>query len=145
MPPLTEKELETFLNQAPIARLSSHNADGTIHSAPIWFKYEGGELLFGTQQDSRRIKNIRKNPDVTVVVDSEQVPYKGILIYGRATLDYDNVIAKRVTIFQKYMPKENAEGLAQGLAKLRKPVVIRVAPKKMVSYDYGKDQSGLFK
>jgi len=125
--------------------LSTHNEDGTIHSTPIWFKYEKGELLFGTQQDSHRIKNIRRNPDVTVVIDTDQIPYKGVLVYGRAKLDFDDVISKRVSIFQKYMPKENAEGLAHGLAKLRKPVVIRVTPKKMISYDYAKDESGLFK
>jgi len=143
-PPLTQAELETFLNKASIATLSTHNKDGTIHSAPLWFKYENGELLFGTQQDSHRIKNIRRNPDVTVVVDQEQFPWKGVVIYGSAKLDYDDVIAKRVSLFQKYMPKENAEGMAQGLAKLRKPVIIRVTPNKMISYDYAKDQSGLF-
>jgi PPOX class probable F420-dependent enzyme len=144
-PPLTQKELETFLVQAPIATLCTHNDNGTIHAAPIWFKYEGGELLFGTQQDSHRIKNLRKNPDVTVVIDTDQTPYKGVIIYGKAKLDFDNVVPKRVAIFQKYMPKENAEGLANALAKLRKPVVIRVTPKKMISYDYAKDESGLFK
>ena len=101
--------------------------------------------MFGTQQDSHRIGNIRRNPDVTVVIDTDQLPYKGVVIYGSAKLDYDNVIPKRVTIFQKYMPKENAEGLASGLAKLRKPVIIRVNPKKIILYDYAKDESGLFK
>ncbi len=119
-PPLTQAELETFLSQAPIATLCTHNKDGTIHAAPIWFKYDGGELLFGTQQDSHRIGNIRRNPDVTVVIDTDQLPYKGVVIYGSAKLDYDNVIPKRVTIFQKYMPKENAEGLASGLAEIKK-------------------------
>ncbi len=145
MPPLTQQEMDSFLTQAPIARLCSHNKDGTIHAAPIWFKYDGGQLLFGTQQDARRIANIKRNPEVTVVIDTEQTPYKGIIVYGRAELDYDNVISKRVSIFEKYMPRANAEGLAQGLAKLRKPVIIRVRPSKMTSYDYAKDQSGLFK
>jgi PPOX class probable F420-dependent enzyme len=145
MPPLTQQESDAFLKQAPVATLCTHNADGTIHAAPIWFKYDGGELLFGTQDDARRIKNIKRNPNVTVVVDSEQTPYKGIIIYGRAELDYDNIKPKRVSPFEKYMPRNNAENLAQGLAKLRKPVIIRVKPSRITSYDYGKDQSGLFK
>jgi uncharacterized protein len=145
MPPLTKGELETLLTQAPVATLCSHNRDGTIHSTPIWFKYDGKQILFGTQQDTRRIKNIKQNPDVTVVVDDRQTPYKGIVVYGRAELDYDDVITKRTAIFEKYMPRENALGLTQALAKQRKPVVIRVTPSKIVSYDYAKDQTGIFK
>jgi len=145
MPPLTQSELESFLEKAPIATLCTHNSDGTMHAAPVWFKYDKREMLFGTQDDTRRIKNIKHNSDVTVVVDSVEIPYKGAVIYGQARLDYDDVIPKRVSIFEKYMPKANAEKLAQGLAALRKPVVIWVKPSKMISYDYGKDQSGLFK
>jgi len=145
MPPLTQMELDGFLAQAPIVTLCTLNSDGTIHAAPVWFKRDGGEILLGTQQDARRIKNIKKNPNVTLVVDVDQPPYKGVVIYGKAQLDFDNVIAKRVSIFEKYMPKANAEKLANGLASMREPVIIRVKPTKMVSYDYAKDQSGMFK
>ncbi len=145
MPPLTDNELDTFLEEAPIATLCTHNSNGTIHAAPIWFKYDKGELHFGTQDDARRIINIKKNPDVTIVVDSDQAPYKGVVIYGKARLDYDGVIPKRVTIFEKYMPTVNAEKLANALAALRKPVIIHVKPSRKTSYDYAKDQSGLFK
>ena len=146
MPPLTQEELDEFLVKSPIATLCTHNADGTIHATPVWFKYENGEILFGTQNDARRIKNIKQNADVTVVVDNHQeFPLKGVVIYGKAKLDYNNVIPTRVVIFEKYMPKANAEKLANGLATMRKPVVVRVKPNKIISYDYGKDQSGLFK
>jgi len=146
MPPLTQGELDEFLEKSPVATLCTQNPDGTIHAAPVWFKYEGGDLLFGTQNDTRRIKNIKKNPNVTVVVDNHQeFPYKGVVMYGKARLDYDNVIATRVAIFEKYMTKAGAEKLANGLASMRKLVVIRVTPSKMTSYDYAKDQSGLFK
>jgi len=145
MPPLTQGELDEFLVKAPIATLCTQNSDGTIHAAPLFFRYEKGELLFGTQNDARRIKNIKKNPNVTVLIDDEHPPFKGVVLYGKAQLDYDEVIPKRVVIFEKYMPKPNAQKLADGLAALRKPVVIRVKPNKITSYDYAKDQSGLFK
>jgi PPOX class probable F420-dependent enzyme len=149
MPPLTKEELDDFLDKAPVATLCTHNEDGTIHAAPIWFKYEGGKLLFGTQADCRRVKNLKRNKDVTVVVESHEAPaIKGAVIYGRAELDRDDVVAKRVGIFRKYMPEENARGLESGLSKFRPPekqVVIRVTPTKIVSYDYGKDETGLFK
>jgi hypothetical protein len=39
MPPLTKEEAESFLNQPRIARLGTINKDGTIHLAPIFFKF----------------------------------------------------------------------------------------------------------
>lgn len=106
-PPLTQQELETFLTQEPIATLCTQNEDGTIHAAPIWFKYENGKIVFGTQHDTRRIKNIKRNRNVTVVVDNhDHAPYKGVVIYGKADLDYDDAIPKRVAIIEKYMPNK---------------------------------------
>jgi nitroimidazol reductase NimA-like FMN-containing flavoprotein (pyridoxamine 5'-phosphate oxidase superfamily) len=145
MPPLSTDEVDEFLVKAPIATLCTQNTDGTIHAAPLFFKYDQGELLFGTQNDARRIKNIKNNPNVTIVIDDEHPPFKGVVLYGKAKLDYDDVIPKRVAIFEKYMPKPNAEKLANGLAAMRKPVVIRVKPSKVTSYDYAKDPTGLFK
>ncbi len=146
MPPLTESERDSFLQKAPVATLCTHNSNGTIHAAPVWFKYDKDEILLATQDDTRRIKNIKKNPDVTITVDSGgQTPYKGVVIYGKARLDYDNVIPRRVAMYEKYMPKSNAEKLVKGLAALQTLVLIHVKPSKMTSFDYGKDPTGLFK
>jgi nitroimidazol reductase NimA-like FMN-containing flavoprotein (pyridoxamine 5'-phosphate oxidase superfamily) len=138
MPPLTTDELVAFLNEAPIARLSSMNPDGTIHSAPVYFKYNDGDILIGTQEVTRKVRNSKQNPKVTVLIDNQAPPYKGVVIYGNAELDYEDVIAKRVAIFERYMPTENAQQLATGLANNHVPVIIRVKPSRMISYDYSK-------
>jgi len=138
MPPLTQDELVVFLNEAPIARLSSMNPDGTIHSAPVYFKYDNGDILIGTQEVTRKVRNSRQNPKVTLLIDNQAPPYKGVVIYGKAELDYEDVIAKRVAIFERYMPTENAQQLATGLANTHVPVIIRVKPSHVISYDYSK-------
>jgi nitroimidazol reductase NimA-like FMN-containing flavoprotein (pyridoxamine 5'-phosphate oxidase superfamily) len=138
MPPLTQDELVAFLNAAPIARLSSMNPDGTIHSAPVYFKYDNGDILIGTQEVTRKVRNSKQNPNVTVLIDNENPPYKGVVIYGEAQLDYEDVIAKRVAIFERYMPTENAQQLATGLASTHVPVIIRIKPSRVISYDYSK-------
>jgi len=56
--PFTVEEAETFLAQSLIAKLGTHNEDGTIHIAPLWFKYQDGDFLFGTQKITRKIENI---------------------------------------------------------------------------------------
>jgi nitroimidazol reductase NimA-like FMN-containing flavoprotein (pyridoxamine 5'-phosphate oxidase superfamily) len=137
-PPFTQDELVAFLNEAPVARLSSMNPDGTIHIAAVYFKYDNGDILIGTQDVTHKVRNIKHNPNVTVLIDNQAPPWKGVLIYGEAELDYEDVVAKRILIFERYMPAENARKLAADLANSYAPVVIRVKPKRMTSYDYSK-------
>ena len=137
-PPFTQDELVAFLNEAPVARLSSMNPDGTIHIAAVYFKYDNGDILIGTQDVTHKVRNIKHNPNVTVLIDNQAPPWKGVLIYGEAELDYEDVVAKRISIFERYMPAENARKLAADLANSYTPVVIRVKPKRMTSYDYSK-------
>jgi PPOX class probable F420-dependent enzyme len=138
MPPLTQAEVEEFLSQPHLARLSTHNEDGSIQTTPIWFNYADGDILLGTQEVSRKVRNIKHNPQVTILIDDPTPPFKGVLIYGQARLDYDDVLARRTAIISKYMPPADAAGLAQGLASKWQSVIIRVRPDRIVSFDYGK-------
>jgi len=138
-PPLTDAELATFLREAPIARLGSLNPDGTIHIAALWFGYDDGDIVFGTQEATNKVRNIKRDPAVTVLVDVDEPYLKGVLIYGHAQLDYEDVIAKRVSIFEKYMPGEDALQFATAMAGRFAPVIIRVKPNRVTSWDYSKE------
>lgn len=138
LPPLTKEELESFLSQPLVARLGTINEDGTIHLAPIFFRYEDGAIILGTQEVSRRVRNIKKNPNVTLLVDETTPPFKAVLIYGKAELDYDDVVQKRTAIFEKYSPPEQARKKAEGLCRKWKSAIIRIKPDRVVSFDYAK-------
>jgi hypothetical protein len=58
-PPMTNDELQAFLHEAPVARLGSLNQDGTVHLSALWFKYENHEFLFGTQEMTNKVRNIK--------------------------------------------------------------------------------------
>ena len=136
--PMTFEEVEHFLDQPLIAKFSSHNKDGTIHTVPIWFKYHEGEVLLGTQEISQKVQNIKRDSRVTVLVDTTEPELKGVIIYGNATLDYQDVITKRISIFKRYLDPEDAPGLAANLAKKWTPVLIRIKPTQIISFDYSK-------
>ena len=140
-PPMTDDERSAFLQKAPIARLGSINPDGTVHLAALWFTYDktSGSLMFGTQDMTHKVRNIKRNPKVTVLIDIEGPPLKGVLMYGQAELDYRDVMAKRVTIFEKYMPRDDAIRLAEMMASSYTPVIVRVRPTRVSSYDYAKE------
>jgi PPOX class probable F420-dependent enzyme len=136
--PMTESEMEAFLAGSLIAKLCTHNEDGTIHIVPIWFKYDKGEILFGTQEITRKVRNIKRDNRVSVLVDTTEPRLKGVIVYGNAKLDYDNVIPTRISIFAKYLDPDDAPGLADRLASSWKPVIVRVKPEQVITFDYSK-------
>ena len=138
LPALNEGELAAFLEQAQFARLGTHNQDGTIQITPIFYTIEDGQILMATQEPSRKIRNIKRNPNVSVLIDHTEVPFKGALIYGTAELDYEDVISKRITIFQKRLSREDAETYARRLSGKWPCVIIRITPNRVVSFDYSK-------
>jgi hypothetical protein len=108
----------------------------STHTVPIWFKCHEGEFLFGTQDVTRKIQNIHRDNRVTVSVETTDPNLNGVIAYGTATLDYDDVISKRQLVFEQYMPAADAAGLAERLAGTWKPVIVRVKPEHMITFDY---------
>lgn len=132
-------EIETFLAKPMLARLCSHNKDGTIHIMPIYYLYKNGEFLFGTQAASRKIKNLRRDTRVTVLIDASEPELQAVLAYGEAILDYEDVVPKRVDILERYYESpEQAKAFAEKLARAWETVIIHMRPTQMVTFDYSK-------
>jgi PPOX class probable F420-dependent enzyme len=138
-PPLAPDEVLEFLNSVTVARVCTHNKDGTIHAAPVWFFYEGGKLIFGTTAESVKAGNIARDNRITVLVDTEGPPTRGVIIYGEAEISDENMDEIALKIFNRRMTKQRALDYREGLFKLTKWVAVIVTPKKIASYDYVKD------
>lgn len=140
-PYMNEEEIISLFDETIFARLATTNEDGTIHIAPVYFKYEDGQILIGTQDPSRKIRNIKRNNNVSVLIDVTDVPFRGALVYGTAELDYEDIIPKRIAIFQRrpWEPsREDAEEYARKLTDKWKGVIVRVTPERVVTFDYSK-------
>ena len=130
--------MDAFLARPLIAKLCTHNKDGAIHIAPIYFKYEDGTVLLGTQEMTQKVHNIRRDNHVTVLIDEDESPFQGVILYGTAELSYDNVIPTRAAIFAQYKSMDKAQAQAERLAGSWQPVIVRVTPQRTITYDYRK-------
>ena len=137
---LTGEETESLLKEARVARFCSLNDDGTIHAAPVWFKYEQGKIVIVTPDCSTKAGNVKRNKNVTILIDVGG-PSRGVLIYGKAELEeLDNEIKLKptaVSMCEKYMSKEEAKDkafyffpMATNWAK------ITVKPERIASFWY---------
>ena len=137
-PTMTDEEVAALFDVALFARLATINRDGTVQLTPVFFKYLDDEIWIATQDPSQKIRNIKRNNKVSVLVDVPEVPFKAALVYGTAALDYDDVIKKRIAIFERTRSRAEAEDYARKLSGKWKCVIVRVKPERIVSFDYSK-------
>jgi nitroimidazol reductase NimA-like FMN-containing flavoprotein (pyridoxamine 5'-phosphate oxidase superfamily) len=136
-PPIASEELEAFLRSMRIARIASHNANGTIHLTPVYIKYLDGKFMIGTQAASVKVRNIQRNPQVSLLIDEPTPPYKAVLVYGQAEVDFENVLTRRTEIFEHIgSSPEDALKTAQFLCSTFPSVIVWVTPQRLSSVDY---------
>ena len=138
-PHLTDEELDDFLKEAPTAIICSINEDGTIHGVPVWFKYESGQFIIATPEKSRKVRNILRNNNVTLSIDVGSPSTRGVIVYGKAEVDYREWNIEAINKLEKYMSREEAEKSWQIMNEWAKWVKITVKPERMASFDYDKD------
>jgi len=89
------KEQQRFIRSARVAHLATADREGQPHVIPICFAFDGEELYSPIDEKPKkrlplllkRIKNIRENPHVSVVVDRYDDDWRRlayVLITGRA-------------------------------------------------------------
>lgn len=137
-PSMANEELVSLFEEALFARLGTLNEDGTIHITPVFFRYSDGQILIATQEPSRKIRNIKRNNKVTVLVDISDVPFRGALIYGTAELDYEDIISKRIKIFERTRSYQEADEYARKLSGKWQCVIVRITPRQVATFDYSK-------
>jgi len=139
-PHLNDKEINEFLKEAPTARICSINEDGTIHGVPVWFKYESGQFIIATPEKSRKVRNLAKNNNVSLIIDVGSPVIRGVIVYGKAEVDFKAWDSDAINLFEKYMSREDAEKMWQINNEWAKWVKITVKPESIASFDYAKDE-----
>ena len=142
---VTEGEVERFLQSKLNMQLATMEPDGFPIIQPVWFHYEANpnKLYTGTQKDSRKVRNIRANPDkVYFSIDDENFPYKGVKGRGKARIleDIGRNVALMEKINLKYLGTQE-HPLAKRLldnAKTGVEIVIEISPEFYSAWDFAK-------
>ena len=134
---LTREEIDEFLRGPNIAVVATVDPDGQPHAVPTWYLYEDGEVVFHTGLRSRKYRNLRHSPRVTLCVDTKTPPYQAVVVYGRATTEVrtDGESSRRMAV--AYLGEELGNRYADSLGG-DPMVVVRVKPERVISLDYGR-------
>jgi nitroimidazol reductase NimA-like FMN-containing flavoprotein (pyridoxamine 5'-phosphate oxidase superfamily) len=130
--PVLTSRVRQFLNKPRVARLATQGVDGYPHVVPIWFRRDGDDILFGSDRDNRKVRNIQTNPKGAVVIGGElPVEEEGYMIQGDLSIEEDPKHASILKMLLRYETKKEAKRLAKEWAD-SDMIVIRLKPRKVI-------------
>ena len=96
------------------ARLAYIGTDGSPRVVPIWFHWNGQELVMGTPPKAPKLRALAKNPKVALTIDDNAFPHKVLLVRGTARLTaVEGVVPEYAAAAERYF------GVQQGQAWIK--------------------------
>ena len=129
---ILNRRVRRFLQKARVARLATVGVDGYPYVVPIWFRRDGDAIIFGSDRDNRKVRNILANPKGAVVIGGK-LPSEdeGYMIQGDFSIADDVNHASMRKLLLRYETKKDAKRLAIEWAD-SDLVVIRLRPRKVI-------------
>ncbi|MFC5380169.1 pyridoxamine 5'-phosphate oxidase family protein [Aquipuribacter nitratireducens] len=107
------------------ARVAYTWHDGTPRVVPVWFHWDGTQIVVGTPPAAPKVRALQEHPSVSVTIDEADWPYKVLLVRGHAEVTvHDRVTEEYVAAAERYMGPEAA---AQWVAGLGEAPMARIA------------------
>ncbi len=69
------------------ARMAWVDRDGRPQVAPMWFEWDGAELLLSTFAGSRKLDDLADGSQLAVTIDTSEFPYRSVKMSGPITVE----------------------------------------------------------
>ncbi len=127
--------VEQRLREEPIIWFTTVRADGRPHTVPVWFLWDGETFLIFSQPGNLKIRNVQRNPHITLALDGTKQGGDVVTVEGEAELLSEP--SRNMTVpayFEKYAaflknmgadPERLAEDYSQP---------IRIKPTKFIAW-----------
>jgi len=132
---LSVEQLDGLLDERGLAIMSTFRADGTVLLSPLWYIWEDGGFTIGMAAADGKLKHLRRDPRVTIVVNEDEFPYRCFEVRGEATLldvPYGPVIRR---IARRYVGDEASAFYDDE----RGGTIARIEPGEMRAWDFRDD------
>jgi hypothetical protein len=104
---LNDPVAKQLLASAIPARLAYNWLDGTPRVVPIWFHWNGTDIIFGSPPRAPKLRALRHNPRVAVTIDDTSWPHKVLLLRGAASVEMiPGVVPEYALCAKRYFGEE---------------------------------------
>jgi general stress protein 26 len=126
--------LKSLLDSPAAAVLATYRKDGTKLS-PVWFRHEGDYFEVVIAEDDIKVKHIRRNPRVTLLIFETVPPFRGVEVTDDADISSAELDASRRSISSRYLDEDASQAWTK--ARAGNGVVVRIPVRSARSWDLG--------
>jgi PPOX class probable F420-dependent enzyme len=80
---MLDPDVRRVLDGTSIAHLASVLPDGAPHSVPVWIGTHGDHIAILTGPDTRKARNLRRDPRVALSLTPADDPFQPVIVRGR--------------------------------------------------------------
>jgi PPOX class probable F420-dependent enzyme len=139
---MSPEEIADFIAEKHTLSIATLNRDGSIHMVAMWYGFLEGEIAFETKAKSQKVANLRRNPNITCMVETgdDYNELKGVQIIGTAEIfdDHDRMLEMGKSVFSRHVGPYTDDMLPAVEMMLNKRVGIKVHPVRVASWDHTK-------
>jgi PPOX class probable F420-dependent enzyme len=120
------------------ARLAYIGTDGAPRVIPIWFHWNGREVVMATPPKAPKLKALKKNPKVSLTIDDNTFPHKVLLVRGTARLEpLDEIVPEYIAAADRYFgPEQGKAWVTQLKTMISSMVRITITPEWVGLLDF---------
>lgn len=117
---LNDPVAEALLKSTIPARLAYNWTDSTPRVVPIWFHWNGQEIVMGSPPRAPKLKVLGKNPRVAITIDDASAwPYKVLSIRGSAKVEIVPGVVKEYAIAaERYLGETAGKEWVQNIGNM---------------------------
>lgn len=107
--------------------ISTLRPDGAPITSATWFGFLEDDVIVATPAARNKARNVRADPRISFIVDTKDMPFRGVAIEGTAELleDQDGAILESIVV--RYLGREGAIA-ARGRLGAAERVILRIRP-----------------
>ncbi|AKZ55102.1 hypothetical protein SAM23877_2053 [Streptomyces ambofaciens ATCC 23877] len=124
-----DEPVRALLDGRNFASVATLGPDGAPQNSVVWIKREGDTVLFSSVDGRQKVRNLRRDPRISLSVYDLANPYTSVEIRGTAEVVPDEGKRLPHELSHKYLgidPPAEKEDEAR--------VIIRVVPRKIVGF-----------
>ena len=93
-----------YLTDKNFAHIATLNKDGSPQVSPVWVGYDGKHIIVNSEDKRLKVRNLKRDPRVSLSIQNGEQPYAYIEIRGKAVEITPNGGGEGIDAFaKKYM------------------------------------------
>ena len=133
---MNKAEMERFLKGPNIAKIATVRKNGAPSVVPVWYYWDGKACYVVGRKKAAWVKDIKKEPRVTVLIDDSTPPYPKVIMEGKAKVvgsELDDWIDIGRQMVKKYFGPDAGDSYLEG--SIDQPrFTIKVSPSSITTW-----------